>query len=884
MEAVNMEIDGTQELSADPLPFARSYQLDALEKAINQNTIVFLETGSGKTLIAIMLLRSYAYLLRKPSPFHAIFLVPQVVLVSQQAEVVKMHTDLKVGMYWGDMGIDYWDAGRWSEELGKHEVLVMTPAILLNGLRHCFFKLDMIKVLIFDECHHATGRHPYACIMKEFYHRQLQSNSSCLPRILGMTASPVNSKGSNSYWEKIHKLETLMNSKVYTSVSESVLAKFIPFSTTKLKIYKHVEIPHAPYALSEHLAHDLKSLREKHELSLKKLELKESAEESAKKKISKLFKTFLFCLDELGVWLALKAAESIACGETDIFIWGNLDLFGEKIIKDFSNDAAKIFSAYIPSGLKWSIGDNVKANMDAGFLTSKVLCLIESILEYRDLTDLRCIIFVQRIITSIVLQNLLSELLPKLCGWKSKYIAGNNSGLQSQTRKQQNEIVEEFRKGIVNIIVATSILEEGLDVQSCNLVIRFDPSNTVCSFIQSRGRARMQNSVFLLMVRSGDYATLSRVKNYLDCGDMMRKESLRHASLPCESLEKDLTDEDFYCVESTGAIVTLSSSVGLIYFYCSRLPSDGYFRPSPICHIDKDMEICTLRLPKSCPIQTVQVQGNIKMLKQIACLEACKQLHKIGALTDNLVPDMVVEEAVSQEFGNEPYDNEQPSYFPPELVNRYVTESKILYHCYLIELKPNFEYDIHVQNIMLVVRSELESDVRDMKFDFEVGRGNLTVHMKYVGVIFLSPEQVLLCRRFQITVFRVLIDHKLKEVLNGLHLWNDLVIDYLLLPTTNLLENWIIDWNSLTSVFFLCENALKNHRKSCISKGYARHVQTKNGLVCSCMLQNSLVYTPHNDQLYCISGFLDDLDGNSLLSLRDGGAIPYKKYYESRSV
>ncbi|KAK9285594.1 hypothetical protein L1049_024789 [Liquidambar formosana] len=40
-----------------------SYQLDALKKAINQNTIVFLETGSGKTLIAIMLLRSYAYLL-----------------------------------------------------------------------------------------------------------------------------------------------------------------------------------------------------------------------------------------------------------------------------------------------------------------------------------------------------------------------------------------------------------------------------------------------------------------------------------------------------------------------------------------------------------------------------------------------------------------------------------------------------------------------------------------------------------------------------------------------------------------------------------------------------------------------------------------------------
>ena len=71
--------------------------------------------------------------------------------------------------------------------------------------------------------------------------------------------------------------------------------------------------------------------------------------------------------------------------------------------------------------------------------------------------------------------------------------------------------------------------------------------------------------------------TQSRLKKYLASGDIMRKESLRHASLPCVPLESDLQDGDFYCVESTGAIVTLSSSISLIYFYCSRLPADGYF-------------------------------------------------------------------------------------------------------------------------------------------------------------------------------------------------------------------------------------------------------------------------------------------------------------------
>lgn len=55
----------------------------------------------------------------------------------------------------------------------------------------------------------------------------------------------------------------------------------------------------------------------------------------------------------------------------------------------------------------------------------------------------------------------------------------------------------------------------------------------------------------------------------------MRKESLLHSSLPCTSLEIDLQDDDFYRVESTGASLTLGSSIQLMYFYCSRLPSDG---------------------------------------------------------------------------------------------------------------------------------------------------------------------------------------------------------------------------------------------------------------------------------------------------------------------
>jgi len=88
----------------------------------------------------------------------------------------------------------------------------------------------------------------------------------------------------------------------------------------------------------------------------------------------------------------------------------------------------------------------------------------------------------------------------------------------------------------------------------------------------------LQKDFILFQNYSGDAVTRSRLEKYLDGGKMMRKESLRHSSLPCESLESDRFNEQAYRVASTEAVVNLSSSITLIYLYCSRLPSDGLVR------------------------------------------------------------------------------------------------------------------------------------------------------------------------------------------------------------------------------------------------------------------------------------------------------------------
>lgn len=87
------------------------------------------------------------------------------------------------------------------------------------------------------------------------------------------------------------------------------------------------------------------------------------------------------------------------------------------------------------------------------WLTSFFLLMTFFYQSNRDLKDLRCIIFVERIITAIVLRSLLNELLPELSGWKTEYTAGHSSMLQSQSRNVQNKIVEEFRKGVVSPVL-----------------------------------------------------------------------------------------------------------------------------------------------------------------------------------------------------------------------------------------------------------------------------------------------------------------------------------------------------------------------------------------------------------------------------------------------
>ncbi|CAN0451697.1 unnamed protein product, partial [Ectocarpus sp. 8 AP-2014] len=79
--------------------------------------------------------------------------------------------------------LDYWGVKKWKEEMDNKEVLVMTPNALLNLLHRGneYLSLKEVGVLVFDECHKARKKHPYARVMA--FYLELRKNRGPLPKV-----------------------------------------------------------------------------------------------------------------------------------------------------------------------------------------------------------------------------------------------------------------------------------------------------------------------------------------------------------------------------------------------------------------------------------------------------------------------------------------------------------------------------------------------------------------------------------------------------------------------------------------------------------------------------------------------------------------------------
>lgn len=126
------------------------------------------------------------------------FLAPTVTLCKQQKTVVETALPVSVGIISGETDPNQWkNHAIWTKVLSSHRVMISTPQVLLDALRHGYVSLGRdISLLIFDEAHHAVDNHPYNRIMAEFYVPTPPRKASIhhgfvRPMVMGLTASPI---------------------------------------------------------------------------------------------------------------------------------------------------------------------------------------------------------------------------------------------------------------------------------------------------------------------------------------------------------------------------------------------------------------------------------------------------------------------------------------------------------------------------------------------------------------------------------------------------------------------------------------------------------------------------------------------------------------------
>ncbi|XP_075650109.1 endoribonuclease Dicer homolog 1-like [Castanea sativa] len=318
-------------------------------------------------------------------------------------------------------------------------------------------------------------------------------------------------------------------------------------------------------------------------------------------------------------------------------------------------DADEIEEGELPDSHVVSGGEHVDVIIGAavadGKVKPKVQSLIKILLKYQQTEDFRAIIFVERVVSALVLPKVFAE-LPSLSFIKCASLIGHNNSHEMWTCQMQDTIAK-FRDGRVTLLVATSVAEEGLDIRQCNVVIRFDLAKTVLAYIQSRGRARKPGSDYILMVSRGNLSHEAFLRNARNSEEILRKEAIERTDLShikdiSRLISVDSSPGTIYQVESTGAVVSLNSSVGLVHFYCSQLPSDRYSILRPEFIMEKHEKpggpteySCKLQLPCNAPFEKLEgpVCSSMRLAQQAVCLAACKKLHEMGAFTDMLLPD-----------------------------------------------------------------------------------------------------------------------------------------------------------------------------------------------------------------------------------------------------
>ncbi|KAI9707868.1 MAG: hypothetical protein M1820_004474 [Bogoriella megaspora] len=630
----------------------RSYQDEMLAESLKGNVIVAMDTGSGKTHVAIARI---ALELERSTKL-VWFLCPSVPLCQQQCKQLQKHLPAaQCRTLTGADQTDLWaHQSLWDKVLHNINVVVSTHMVLLDALTHGFVRMDRLSLLVYDEAHHCVSNHPANQIMQNFFHPLAQKNGrQSVPHILGLSASPVvrakasglgaieANLGARAVTPKIHRSDLLkhVHPPTLEKISYSPNLAVAPLSMQALhEAVLGIDIAHDPY--------------------VKRL-LQHPDPESHAEAQKAIAKGKTFCSEQMKIFYANAnhIYEELGGWSCNWYIWDCIQNLRKMLERheDLMSDWSDAEKGYLWNLLKdvAKCAKNIP-EIAAMELSPKAEGLIDLLCK-ESTTEFLGLVFVKQRVTVAAVAELLAQ-HPKT---RDRFRLGTFVGSSTSSKRKfkfaekvdlrgQQQSLQDFREGQKNLIIGTSVLEEGIDVAACNSVTCFEAPENLKSFIQRRGRARMESSKYVIFLAESE-ARL-RPEKWQILEEEMRSAYMDEYRIIQERghiEDVELDDGRYFRIQSTGALLTISNAMQHLHHFCATLATGLYIDSRPRFTIIDETNEGEFRMqvvlpPEIEPVLRVtlglKLWASEKNAKKDAAFEAYRRLYEAGLVNNNLLP------------------------------------------------------------------------------------------------------------------------------------------------------------------------------------------------------------------------------------------------------
>lgn len=458
----------------------REYQEYLYKKSKDKSSLVALPTGTGKTIVSLLV--SLERIDMYPSS-KVLFLAPTKPLVEQQAEFYEEFSEIdnnEIIVYTGDTRPEDRE-NLWNDNSTR--IVVATPQVVENDLVSGRINLEDTSYITFDECHRAKGDYSYNYISEKYWK---QANNSL---VTGLSASPGSDK------DEILNVCTnlgLINIEVVTEDME-MLSDYV-YETDIEELWldldeETLECKNLVQKYYKEILEDLKDMgvldSARKDLPIYKLseaqrDVRASisgggdySDETAYKALSRL-------AEAMKVHHALETVETQGINSFKSYI--------SKLEEEYnSSDASKAVKRVMTNN-KMIKAKEIAENYDKIHPKKRNL---RGIVINKIVNNEQVLVFTQYRDTANDLVNFLND--NDVIDAQKFVGQANKTDDPGMSQSRQKEVIEEFRNGYHDVLIATSVGEEGLDIPQVSSVIFYEPLPSGIRNIQRRGRTGRQS-------------------------------------------------------------------------------------------------------------------------------------------------------------------------------------------------------------------------------------------------------------------------------------------------------------------------------------------------------------------------------------------------------